>query len=98
MPEDLIKRDDAVKALVFLTRYNTAEEIQNRCKTNPGGAGWIHGINDAIDIIRHIPSASVEPVRRIDPLLSLWVVSRDESGQEVLTDLIAKDEMEDADA
>lgn len=66
IPSDCIKRKDALMALVYLTCYNSIEEIEERCKKHILGLGdgWINGIRDSIDVISLVPASDDAPARK----------------------------------
>lgn len=59
---DLIRREDAIDALVNLTCYGV-EEIENLCNASVADSeGWLGGIRDAVTELESLPSA--EPERK----------------------------------
>lgn len=57
---DLIRREDAINALVNLTCYGI-EEMRNLCESSVADSeGWLGGIRDAVDEIDALPSAEPE--------------------------------------
>lgn len=66
---DLIKREDAINALVNLTCYGI-EEMRTLCDASVADSeGWLGGIRDAVDEIEALPSA--EPERKTGVWISV---------------------------
>lgn len=72
---DLIRREDAINALVNLTCYGI-EEMRNLCESSVADSeGWLGGIRDAVDEIEALPSA--EPERKTGKWIEHKMLSRD---------------------
>lgn len=92
-PDDLIKRSDAIGALIRTTVYDSIKEIEDRClrlAPEDKDAGWLCGIRDAIDAISCVRSANVDLAKRDShepKLMGIWLLKRDENGREFLEEL-----------
>lgn len=62
---DYISREEAIKAIVNLTSYHTAPEINTYVEAAHYREGtWIGGVRDALIEIGNLPAADVQPVIR----------------------------------
>jgi len=60
---DLIRREDAFKAILGETIYDNVDDVEINCGYSVlDSEGWIGGIRDALRAIEYIPSA--EPERK----------------------------------
>ena len=60
---DLIRREDAFKAVLGVTTYDTVDDVEISCGYSVLDAeGWLGGVRDALRAIENIPSA--EPERK----------------------------------
>lgn len=64
---DLIRRQDALQAIIGITTCENAEGIEIHCDASVADSeGWLGGVRDALRAIEDIPSA--EPERRWIPI------------------------------
>lgn len=67
MMDDLIKRQDAINAIVKQTIY-TADIIKSRCKARLVDAnGWLGGLKDAIEAVEDVPQKTGKWIKKIIP-------------------------------
>ena len=60
---DLIRRQDALQAIIGITTCENAEGIEIHCDASVADSeGWLGGVRDALRAIEDVPSA--EPERR----------------------------------
>ncbi|MBQ6756494.1 MAG: hypothetical protein IJP43_06085 [Oscillospiraceae bacterium] len=65
MPKDYISREEAIKALVNLTVYNSSADIKSLVESKYYYQGeWIGGVKDALEEIKNIPAADVVERKR----------------------------------
>lgn len=63
---DLIRREDAFKAIVGLTTQKTVDDIEILCDASVADSeGWLGGIRDALREVEYIPSAEPERIIKI---------------------------------
>ena len=59
---DLIRRDDAFKAVLGVTTYDTVDDVEIHCDASVAGSeGWLGGVRDSLRAIEDVPSAEPEP-------------------------------------
>lgn len=60
---DLIRRQDAFRAVLGVTTYDTVDDVEIHCDASVcDSEGWLGGIRDALRAIEDVPSA--EPERK----------------------------------
>lgn len=60
---DLIRREDAFKAILGETIYDTVDDVEIHCDASVADSeGWLGGIRNALRAIEYVPSA--EPERK----------------------------------
>lgn len=60
---DLIRRQDAFKAVLGVTTYDTVDDVEIHCDASIADSeGWLGGVRDALRAIEDVPSA--EPERK----------------------------------
>ena len=58
---DLIKREDAKKAILGVTTYDNVDAVAIHCDASVAySEGWLGGIRDALRAIEDVPSAEPE--------------------------------------
>lgn len=60
---DLIRRQDAFRAVLGVTTYDTVDDVEIHCDASVADSeGWLGGVRDALRAIENVPSA--EPERK----------------------------------
>ena len=75
--DDLISRQAAIDALVAETIY-TEEELKKYYEANPHRNEWVNGIHEAVEVIKHLPSALPEPLTDTEQRIFLAAMGREE--------------------
>ena len=64
---DLIRRQDAIEAVLGVTTYDTVDDVEKHCDASVADSeGWLGGVRDALRAIEDVPSA--EPEQRWIPV------------------------------
>ena len=58
---DLIRREDAIDAIVRQTNYDNVDVIRYECRKNyEKDNGWLGGLKEALEAVESLPSAAPE--------------------------------------